>query len=264
MAERCAFNGNHILRTKIYLILLLLTYNLTAVAQDRPQTQISGSVGITNNGISFVPNFSLEQPAAIFNLALEKGRFSFEPEFTFSLEEGRAWYQVYWLRYKLINEGKFKLRTGGHLGFNFARIQNSNGKEVIQAERYLVGELAPTYDLSANSTIGIQYMIARGYDIGTKDIQHFISLNGNFRNIRLAKELDLEISPQAFFLETFGVGEGTYVASNFRLSKKGFPISLSTLMNKAISTTIPGKDFLWNLTLTYSFSKGEISIPAKK
>ena len=248
---------------KIYIFLLLLTFNLTVFAQDRPQTQISGSFGVTNNGISFVPSFSLEQPAAIFNLALERGRFSFEPEFTFSLEEGRAWYQVYWLRYKLINEGKFKLRTGGHLGLNFARIQNSNGQEVIQAERYLAGELTPTYDLSANSTIGIQYMIARGYDIGTRDIQHFISLNASFRNIGLGKELSLEISPQAFFLETFGVGEGTYIASNFRLAKKDFPISFSILMNKAVSTTIPGRDFLWNMTLTYSISKGKISIPSK-
>lgn len=264
MDARQSFHENHVRLRKIYFVLLFLTSNVAVFAQDRPQTQISGSIGVTNNGISFVPNFSLEQPAAIFNLALEKGRFSFEPEFTFSLEEGRAWYQVYWLRYKLINEGKFKLRTGGHLGFNFARIQNINGQEIVQAERYLAGELTPTLDLSSNSTIGIQYLITQGYDIGTRDIQHFISLNGSFRNIRLVKELSLEISPQVFFLETFGVGEGTYFASNFRLSKKDFPISLATLMNKAISTTIPGKDFLWNLSLTYSFSKGEISIPTKK
>lgn len=225
---------------------------------ERPETIISGSVSLTNNGISFVPNFSLEQPAALFNLNLEKGRFSFEPEFTFSLEEGRAWYQVYWLRYKILNEGKFKLRAGGHLGLNFAKILDASNDEVIKTERYLVAELAPSYEFSENSSVGIQYMLARGYDIASQDIQHFLSLNAHFNNIKISDSLFVEISPQVFYLATFGPGEGYYVASSFKISKANFPVSLSSLINTSISTDIPGKDFLWNLTLIYSFNKGTI------
>ena len=239
-------------------LVILSCINAFSQADERLATYISGSAGITNNGISFVPNFSLEQPAAIFNLTLEKGRFSFEPEFTFSLEEGRAWYQVFWLRYKILNKGKFKLRAGGHLGLNYAKILDASNDEVIKTERYLVAELAPNYEFSENSSVGIQYMLARGYDIVNQDIQHFLSLNAHFNNIKISESLFVEISPQVFYLATFGSGKGYYIASSFKISKVDFPLSVSSLINCSISTDIPGQDFLWNLTLTYSFNKGTI------
>lgn len=246
----------------LYFALHLLGhYGFSQEIKNGHNTTISGKASITNNGISFVPNFSLEQPAAIFNLTLEKGRFSFEPELTFSLEEGRAWYQVYWLRYKIIQEGKFKLRTGGHVGFNFLKILDSGNNEVIKAERYLVGELAPTYQISDHIMVGMQYMIAKGYDIDTNELQHFLTLNANFSNIKISKAMYLEVSPQVFYLSSFDFGEGYYVASEFKLSRSNFPLSLSSVMNKKISSNIPGKDFLWNISLTYSFDKGAISKP---
>lgn len=225
------------------------------------KTQINGKAGITNNGISFIPNFSLEQPAAIFNLSLEQGRFSFEPELTFSLEEGRPWYQVYWLRYQIIKEDKFKLRASGHLGLNFAKMLDSGNNEVIKTERYLVGELAPTYEISDKIMVGMQYMIAKGYDIGTKELQHFLALTANFSHIKLSKSMEFEITPQAFYLSSFDFGDGYYVASAIKLFKVNFPLSISTVMNQKVSSSIAGKDFLWNLTLTYSFGNGVISRP---
>ncbi len=245
------------------LLICIIFYSLNVCSQTEQgnKTHIAGKAAITNNGISFIPNFSLEQPAAIFNLTLEKGRFSFETELTFSLEEGRAWYQVYWLRYKIIQEGNFKLRTGGHVGLNFLRILDSGSNEVIKAERYLVGELAPTYQISDNIMVGMQYMIAKGYDLGTNELQHFLTLNANFSNIKISKLMFLEASPQVFYLSSFDFGEGYYVASEFKLSRSNFPLSLSSVMNKKISSNIPGKDFLWNMILSYSFGKGTISKP---
>lgn len=240
-------------------LIFLCSIRIYSQIDERPRTYISGNAGITNNGISFVPNFSLEQPATVFNLILKKGRFSFEPELTFSLEEGRAWYQVYWLRYHIVDEEKFQLRTGGHLGLNFAKILDSQNNNVIQTERYLVGELAPSYKFTDKIRVGVQYMIAKGYDIDTDELQHFITLHANFNKINIAKTLFLEVSPQIFYLSSFGFGEGYYVASGFTLSKSNFPLSLSSLMNKNILTNIPGKDFLWNLTLSYSFKGGVIS-----
>lgn len=56
----------------------------SAFAQQGDSTKVvahlSGNAAVTNNGISLIPNFSLEQPAAIFNMSLEKGRFSFDPD----------------------------------------------------------------------------------------------------------------------------------------------------------------------------------------
>ena len=180
------------MKSMLTILVFLYFSNVLSQMEDGPITYISGSAGATTNGISFVPNFSLEQPAAIFNLTLERGRFSFEPEFTFSLEEVRAWYQVYWLRFKILDESRFKLRTGGHLGLNFARILDADSVKVTKTERYLVGELAPSYKLTINSTVGLQYMIARGYDIQTRDIQHFLMLNANFSNIKISESLFLD------------------------------------------------------------------------
>ena len=247
---------------KIFILLIfisLFTLKVHSQTEQRLKTTISGNGAMTNNGISFVPNFSLEQPAAIINLILEKGRFSFEPELTFSLEEGRAWYQVYWLRYNFLAKGKFQLQTSGHCGFNFARILDASNNEAIKTERYLVAELVPSYELSKHIKVSTQYMLAQGYDIGTSNLQHYFSLNGNFSNINLSKMLALNVSTQMYYLSTFGSEEGIYTATSFNLRRTNSPVSLSALLNKALSTEIDGKDFLWNLTLSYSFGDGVLS-----
>ena len=176
---------NHLLPTVCLLMAFCAAYSQNDTGQEF--VQISGGAGITTNGISLVPNFSLEQPAAIFNLNLYKGRFSFEPELTFSLQEGRPWYQIYWLRYKILNKGRFKLRAGAHPGFNFIKVQDSAGDESIQVERYITGELVPSYQLTKNLSLGIYYIVARGYDIDTRDLLHFLTFNMSFKRLKLSK-----------------------------------------------------------------------------
>ena len=250
------------MRKKILINSLIGGFAMCSLAQEpeavQPNVYISGWAGITSNGISLVPNFSLEQAAAIFYMNLEKGRFSFEPEVSFSLEEGRPWYQIYWLRYKIIDGAGFKLRTGTHLGLNFVRDPTT---DTIETERYWVGEVAPSYELSENVNVGVYYMLARGFDIGTSDPLHFFTLNANIDNIRISKKLSLEVTPQLYYLSLYGGGEGYYATSTFKLSITNFPLSLSAIVNKELSTDITaGKDFLWNLTLTYNFKKAEIRL----
>src|SRR6266498_5789817 len=74
-------------------------------------SHFSGSVSITNNGISLIPTFSLSKPAAIFNMSVGKSKLSFDPEFAFSLE-GKPWYFLFWFRYKLITAEKFRMNVG--------------------------------------------------------------------------------------------------------------------------------------------------------
>lgn len=87
----------------LYLTLVMLSIPLSG--QEKVSTEnnlhVAGSAGLTNNGISLIPNFSLGDPAAIFNLSVSKGRLSFETDFNFSLE-GKPWFILYWLRYKEI------------------------------------------------------------------------------------------------------------------------------------------------------------------
>lgn len=246
-------------------VLFLSTLACFSFAQDVDSTKgesyISGAASITNNGISLIPSFSLEQSAAIFNMSLEKGRFSFDPEFSFSLEEGRPWYQLFWLRYKLVNSGRFRVTTGTHLGLNYksaAQPPGGNPQRVITMERYLVGELVPTYAISKKVHLGMYYLFARGFDIGTRKPTHFVTLNASFADIKLAGKVFLNLAPQVYYLYLYGE-EGYYATSTFTLGITNLPLSLSSTMNKAIKTDITaGKNFLWNLTLRYSFGRWDV------
>ncbi|MCE2757227.1 MAG: hypothetical protein LW706_14495, partial [Chitinophagaceae bacterium] len=65
---------------------------------------INGGIGLTNNGISIIPTFSLNAPAAIFNFYVRKNRFSFDPDIRATLD-GRKGSMVFWFRYRFI-QGK--------------------------------------------------------------------------------------------------------------------------------------------------------------
>jgi len=66
-------------------LLVFALFNLThfSFSQHKDSTKsishFSGSVSVTNNGISIIPAFSLNKPAVVFNLSAGKGRLSFEP-----------------------------------------------------------------------------------------------------------------------------------------------------------------------------------------
>ena len=242
------------------LLFCFLGLAYTSFAQPSDSTRsssvLSGSIGVTNNGISLIPSFSLEKPAAIFNMSWQKGRFSFDPELTFSLE-GKPWYQLYWLRYKLVSTPKFKLGAGTHLGLNFrSKFLPPIGESII-TERYLVAELSPTYSIAKRTSLGLYYLHGRGFDIGTNQALHFIGLNTTFSDISLAKNLLLSLTPQVYYLKAYGP-EGFYFTSAFSLKMSNVPITLRSTLNKVIQTKIPGsKDFLWNLVLSYSFQQGK-------
>jgi hypothetical protein len=102
-------------------------------------------------------------------------------------------------------------------------------------------------------------MLARGFDIGTSNPLHFLTINANVANIRISESLSLEVIPQLYYLSSFDSGEGYYGTSTFKLSKSNFPLSLSAIINQEISSNISAdKDFLWNLTLIYNFREGRI------
>ena len=251
--------NKYLLPVLCLLISFFTTYSQNETGQ-KEAARIWGAAGITTNGISLVPSFSLEQPAAIFNLYLNKGRFSFEPELTFSLQELRPWYQIYWLRYRIYDKGKFRLRIGAHPGFNFIKVADLDGDESIQVERYLTGELVPSYQLTNSISVGLYYLVSRGFDIDTSSLLHFLTFNLSINNLKLSKTLFLKWTPEIYYLSSFDDGEGYYFTSLLTLSKVNFPLSLSSRINQSISTEIDSKDFLWNLTLTYSFRKTKSSL----
>jgi len=215
---------------------------------------LSGAVGITNNGISLIPTFSLDKPAAIFDMSIGKSKFSFDPELAFSLR-GKPWYFLFWFRYQLVSNNKFQIHAGTHLGLNFKNTVlpiDGNSNEVTITERYLAGELSTNYSFAKNITVGIYYLYSHGLDPTTVKNNHFITVNANFSHIKLGSKIFMGIAPQFYYLNQ-GEHDGFYFTSAFSLSKGNFPLSISSVINKAIQTDIASKDFVWNVTLTYSF-----------
>jgi hypothetical protein len=165
-------------------------------------TYLSGAAGVTSNGISLIPTFSLNKPAAIFDILIGKSRFSFDPELTFSLE-AKPWYFLFWFRYKLATGDKFRMNVGTHLGLNFKNtflLVNKDSNEVTITERYIATELTPTYFLTQNISIGIYYLYSHGIDPTTVQNSHFVTLNANFANIKLGKNTFMGIMPQFYYL----------------------------------------------------------------
>ncbi len=215
---------------------------------------VSGSVTVTNNGISIIPTFSLGKPAAIFDLSVGK-RLSFDPEFMFSMQ-GKPWTFLFWGRYKLVNTEKFHLNAGAHLALSFLDLPistNAASNESIVAERFLVGVLSPSYSLSKKVLIGIYYLYGHGFDNIEVRTTNYLTLYFHFSDIKISKQYYLVFEPQFYYLR-INNNNGCNFTTDLTLSKKNFPFSVSGFMNKEIYHIPGGKNLLWNVSLIYSFS----------
>ena len=98
--KQCKKNSFYYFLFFYYLLIALFRKNADSSKTIR---HFSGSVAVTNNGISIVPSFSLGKPAVAFNFSMGKNRFSFEPDLRFSLA-GKPWSFLFWSRYHLIKK----------------------------------------------------------------------------------------------------------------------------------------------------------------
>jgi hypothetical protein len=247
-------------KINVFVMIVLLHLSNAVFSQKADSMEIkshfSGLVTVTNNGISLVPTFSLGKPAVIFNLSAGKGRLSFEPDMRFSLE-GRPWSFLFWWRYQLAKSDKFRMHVGAHPAMNFKTstvILNGISQHQIIARRYLAGELSPNFLLTKKISIGLYYLYSRGLDEGAPKNTHFLTLNSTFSNIRLRHNFFIKFNPQLYYLRQDNKN-GYYYTAAVTVARKNVPLSVSSIINKAIRTGIVSKDFVWNLNLVYSFNK---------
>lgn len=253
------------MKVKRFLFLLVLSsISLCSFSQRSDSVKaiqhFSGAASITNNGISFIPSLSLDKPAAQVILSLGGPRFSVDPDIRFDLN-GRPWAFVFWTRYKFRTNNKFRITTGANLGLNFRTktlpVDNVPVK-TMEVRRYLAAELAPNYAVAKNISIGTYYFYSHGIDNGTIGNSHFVTINGNFSSIPISKQFYLRAVPQIYYLNLDGK-DGYYVTSSFTVAKHGCPLSVSSIINKKFRSHIPGsKDFLWNMSLVYSFNRSYV------
>jgi len=244
----------------VFVFLLLAHFSFSqATDSAKSISHFSGTVSVTDNGISIIPAFSLNKPAAVFDLSAGKGRLSFEPYLGFSLE-GKPWSFLFWWRYKLKQEGKFKINTGAYYGLAFSSVpvlNNGISTKTITAQRYLAGEFVPNYFLSKNIRVGVYYLYSHGLESYAIQNTHFLTLNSSFTNIKLTNEFFLNLTPQFYYLNLDGV-DGFYFTSVLNLAKKNFPLSVSYQMNKIIKTNIAGPNYIGSASIVYSFNNNYV------
>jgi hypothetical protein len=242
------------------VLVILMILSVVAFSQESDSLptvrQLKGAVTVTNNGISVIPTFMLGKPAVMFDLGVSGKRLSFEPQLRFALE-GKPWSFIFWWRYKVIREKKFTLNVGVHPAIAFRETQmivDGESRDMLVAQRFFAEEVVPTFRISEKLSLGLYYLHANGLDKGTTKNTDYLSLNTVFSNIRLVEDISLKLNPQLYLLKMDEL-HGYYVTSTFTVSKKDFPVTLSSVVNQVIKTDIPSKDLVWNLSLVYAFSK---------
>jgi hypothetical protein len=249
------------LTKKSVLLFILINYSFLVFSQKSDSTvangHLGGAVTLTNTGISTIPNLTLGKPAAIFDLSLGKGKLSFEPQLRFALT-GKPWSFIFWWRYTVVKTDKFQLGIGAHPAFAFKTstiIDGDAAKELITVQRYLAGEVVPTYNLSKNIGVGFYYLYSYCMENGGLKNTNYIAGRINFSNIRLSDKMFLRFMPQIYFLK-MDKNSGYYLNSSVSVARRNFPVTISSMVNKTIKTEIPvGKDFLWNVSIAWSFNK---------
>ncbi len=244
-------------------VVLILITGTNALGQQKDSTQriahFGGTITATQNGISLIPSFSLGRPAVMFDLNMGGKKLTFEPFFRFGTN-GKPWSFIFWWRYKVLTGEKFKMSIGAHPSFVFRTTPlttNGTTVDVIQANRYAAVDITPTYFLSKNISIGVYYLYSHGLDKTSVQNTHFLTLNSNFSEIKLFGKFYAKFNPQFYYLSQDGK-DGFYFTHSLSLARKKFPLSMQTIMNKAIRTSIPGRPFVWNASLIYSFNKNYV------
>ena len=241
------------------LLLLFASTRLAgpALSQEvdttRSKTVVEGLLTVTNKGISTVPSITLGKPAAILNVSIARSGFAFEPELKYGLN-GKPWAFIFWGRYRL-DRDNFHLTIGEHPSVNFKTITvsiNQTQTQVIEARRYLAGELYPSYSVSRNVAVGAYYLYSRGFEADIAKNNHFLALRTTLSNVPRSDGYFLRFVPQVFYLKQDARG-GTYGNCVLTFGRKDFPFSIGAQANKTFRTSIlEGDDFIWNVSLSYS------------
>lgn len=241
---------------------LLFLISVTAFPnnpQDSVKKKLEGnlSFSLNSNGISSIPSFSLDKPAAISTVSLSKGRFLYEPQLAYGLNF-KPWYIDNWFHYKIINRPSVEVRTGMNLStffwpdtiYQFANATES--EKILKAQKYFDLELAITYRFNPKTSLTALYWNDRGLDKGT--IQgHFCDFIADKSDIKAGKKLLLAVNVQLFYIEYRGKSDGMFISPRLASSVKNIPLTLFIQATQAIVTNIkPFPEFKWNLGLSYS------------
>lgn len=241
------------------IAMLWLSPKPQSYAQEEQRPGIGhfrGNISFTNNGLSLIPAFSLNRPAAIFELSLGGERLSFDPEMRFAMD-GQPWSFIFWWRYKIIKSEKFRLHVGAHPAFIFENtmVDDGNGNmiESMEAKRFFAGEISPSYVFSDKARVSFLYLAGRSLGKVPFALNQFVATGAHFTKIPLSEKYFFNASPQVFYLK-MNEKDGYFASSSLVIGRKDLPISLGTIVSKIIVSEIEVDNWIWNVSLIYSFN----------
>lgn len=245
----------------VSLFILCFAQIVRAQYEDSATEKIndfSTTFTIQNKGISTIPNLTLGDPAIIVDMKMGR-KLTFEPQFRFSLKDGKPWAIVLWGKYYATFSEKFKMTLHANHSFSYKAITlyNADGSErdIIRTNRYMVGALSPNYQINKYLGIGAYLFYAYGMDPNMTKNTFMYSFRPSFSNIPITKNIVASAVPEVYLLK-MDDNVGYFFNSRFQVKKNGSPFSFSALVNKPISSEIPSEfDFLWNVGVSYTFNK---------
>jgi hypothetical protein len=240
-------------------LVFLLSLNMKAENLDtlKSPLDLNIRVGVTNNGFSFVPAFTLGEPATSLDIILKWKRLSIEPQFQYSLS-GKPWTFIFLYRYKIIQDGWYQLSAGTHFpGLAFVyddeAFEGNGGNRPI-VDRILAAEFINTFVINPQLSISLLYLRSKGVQTESFSNGHFLSLSPVFSPIAISHGFQLSLFPQVFYLR-LDDRDGFYISGNLLVEKRNLPLSLGSTFYKTFDNEIGGKSFNWNLSLFYTFRK---------
>lgn len=240
-------------------LLALLSVGTFAQSSDSSKnvSTFSGNIGITNNGFSIIPTFSLNHAAIVTNFSFRKRNFSFEPDIRL-VPDAKKGSMLWWVKYRIVDNKKFGLRVGAHPAFTLIQRQDTeNGKtqEITEMLRFAAFEVVPSYQFTKKFGASLMYLEGHGLQKHGPQLTRVLFFNTSITNIGLSKELYFNVFPSLYYLSTDGYN-GSYLSATVALGHRKSPFSLQSSINQTFKSNVPGnKDFMWNVTLNYSFLK---------
>jgi hypothetical protein len=144
------------------------------------------------------------------------------------------------------------MNIGAHPAFAFKTITFATDtvpQEIIRVQRYLAGEIVPTYAISGNISAGLYYLPSIGLQDDGVKYTNYLGFRFYFSNIRLSEKFYMRFNPQIYYLR-MDSDDGLYANATLFLAIKNFPLSVSAMVNRTLKANIPvGEDFIWNLAL---------------
>ena len=241
-------------------LIIFIFFPLLLSSQSNDNYFIKGNLNLNNNGVDWVPLFTLGEPSLIANFSLGKDRFSINPSFKYDLNGFQPWgFDIYW-NYQLIRKEKFILDIGAFFpGTSFQRTEVEEDhlpKEILQPLVAFMPNLNMSFKLSEG--FGLKFSYYEGFNVKKINQDHFDNgrlffLTGVINNVDISDTIYINWIPQIYSVQIDEVS-GIFAAQTLMLGFKNSPFKISSAMNKSVDMgTLSGKKFDINIGVNYSF-----------